>query len=272
MAYDYITQYNSPNYTPNAKVPAAFGGPRTIEAITIHHWGSLGQKFQNVVNYLCRKGGNTSAHEVIEAGKVAVIVNHRDVAWHSGNGKGNRTTIGLELRPEATDADYATAAERIRDLRAEYGNLPLIPHRAWKATACPGKWDLARLDALARGGSFVKPVTDTVTLPKPTPTPKPSGFDAKVKAYQDAQRYYPGMVRDGIDGPMNRAHKAWVKTLQATLNKYKSDLPPVRVDGGYEDFTVRKVANIQKRNGLVPDGIAGPVTCRFLRIPKHPSA
>lgn len=150
MAYTLITNRDSPNFTRAASVPAIYGGPRTIDAITIHHWGVRGQRFEKVVDYLCRSSGKTSAHEVIEAGRVAVIVNHRDAAWHSGSSKGNRTTIGLELRPEATAADYATAAERIADLRAAYGNLPLIPHRAWKATACPGVWDLARLDREAR--------------------------------------------------------------------------------------------------------------------------
>ena len=72
-AYDLITKFNSPNFTPASRVRAVYGMDRKITAITIHHWGIKGQKFQNIVNYLCRKGGNTSAHEVIESGKVAVI-------------------------------------------------------------------------------------------------------------------------------------------------------------------------------------------------------
>lgn len=177
--YDYISRYDSPNYTPAASVRAVYGMPRNITAITIHHWGIKGQKFLNIVNFLCRKGGNTSAHEVIESGKVAVIVDHKNAAWHAGNGKGNATTIGLELRPEATDGDYATAAERIAELRAEYGDIPLVPHRAWKNTACPGNWDLVRLDREARAAAKgeVKPASPS--KPKPAPAkpyaPKPAG-------------------------------------------------------------------------------------------------
>lgn len=173
-AYEYITAHDSPNYTPAASVPKVYGAPRVITGITVHHWGALGQSFDAVVRYLCRKGGNTSAHEVIEAGRVAVIVNHRDAAWHAGSATGNRTTIGLELRPEATDADYATAAERIADIRTVYGDLPLIPHRHWKATSCPGRWDLARLDREARAAAATHKaagLAPSATAPASAPTP-----------------------------------------------------------------------------------------------------
>lgn len=39
MAYQYITNIDSPNYTPNASVPAIYGMPRVIEGICVHHWG-----------------------------------------------------------------------------------------------------------------------------------------------------------------------------------------------------------------------------------------
>lgn len=149
-AYEYLKQYDSPNFTPAAKVQRVFGMPRKITAITIHHWGVTGQKFANVVNFLCRKDGNTSAHYVAEAGRVACIVDPDDAAWHAGSAVGNATSVGIECRPEATDADYETVAALVRDLRKTYGDLPLVPHKKWKATACPGRWDLERLDKLAR--------------------------------------------------------------------------------------------------------------------------
>lgn len=149
-AYEYLKQYDSPNFTPAAKCKAVYGRPRKITAITIHHWGVYGQDFNTVVQFLCRKGGNSSAHYVIEGGKVACLVKPADVAWHCGSPVGNPTTVGLELRPEATAEDYETAAQIIRELRSVYGDLPLVPHSKWKATACPGEWDLERLDKLAR--------------------------------------------------------------------------------------------------------------------------
>lgn len=173
MAYQSITQFDSKNFTPAAQSMAVFGYARNIQAITIHHWGNKGQDFDTVVNFLCTNNTPTSAHYVVMAGKVACIVNPADVAWHSGSAKGNATTIGIELHPEATDADYATAAELIKELRAVYGNLPLLPHNYWFSTACPGDWDLNRLDSLARSGAAAPVAVASAPAPKPAPAPAP---------------------------------------------------------------------------------------------------
>jgi hypothetical protein len=92
---------------------------------------------------------------VVQDGLVACIVSPDDCAFHAGNAEGNSHSIGIECRPEATDGDYATIAELIRDLRAIYGDIPLRPHNYWYNTACPGDYDLARLDSLARGTSTI---------------------------------------------------------------------------------------------------------------------
>jgi hypothetical protein len=185
MAYTLQTQYNSPNYTPAASVPAVYGRPRKVKYLTIHHWGAFGQSHSGVVNYLCRAGGNTSAHYVASAGLVTCIVAPQHAAWHSGNAVGNAESVGLELRPEATEADYQTAAELIADLRKVYGDVPLVPHKHWHNTACPGKWDLAKLDRMARAvasgkAPIVKPATPTA--PKPIPTKEPELTAAEIKA------------------------------------------------------------------------------------------
>jgi hypothetical protein len=132
------------------EVPATFGYPRTVKWITIHHWGDNGQQFDVVRDYLCTNTTPTSAHYVVQAGQAACIVNESDAAWHAGNAQGNAQSIGIECRPEATDADYQTIAEVIRDIRSRFGDAPLVPHNYWTSTACPGDYDLARLDRLAR--------------------------------------------------------------------------------------------------------------------------
>lgn len=135
-----------------------FGHPRTIESITIHHWGALGQNIRDVVNYLSSDNPRqSSAHAVIQAGEAWSIVSPENAAWHAGNAHGNATSIGLECHPEATDGDYATVAAYIAFLRSLYGDLPLIPHRNWVQTACPGVWDLDRLDKLARNAAITAP-------------------------------------------------------------------------------------------------------------------
>jgi len=144
-------------YTPAALVPAAFGRKRTLDGIVIHHWGVTGQRHDDVVKFFVSGPGTTSAHFVVSAGRIDCLVSPLDAAWHSGNALGNATTIGIECHPEATDADYATVAELVRFLRDEYGTLPLSPHRQWNATACPGIWDLPRIDRLANGSAAIAP-------------------------------------------------------------------------------------------------------------------
>jgi N-acetyl-anhydromuramyl-L-alanine amidase AmpD len=84
MAYQELTQFNSPNYTPGSQVPAVYGMARAVEGVTYHWWGSNAD-FMSIVNYLCRANGNTSAHTVGEAGRVAWIVDAVNAAWHAGN-------------------------------------------------------------------------------------------------------------------------------------------------------------------------------------------
>lgn len=64
-----------------------------------------------------------------------------------------------------------------------------------------------------------------------------------------------------------------VKALQRELNRWKTSLPKLRVDGNYGALTERRVAEWQRRNhgGAYPawaavDGIAGPVTLDALGL------
>lgn len=153
MSYNYITNRDSPNFTRAADSTAVFGMPRVIEGITIHWWGDPNQnpQFDNIVNYLCRPGGNSSAHYVASGTgrKVACIVNPGDVAWHSGAAWGNARTIGIECDPRARDEDYDVVAELVADIRSAYGDVPIYWHSYFSATACPGAYSPERIDKLS---------------------------------------------------------------------------------------------------------------------------
>ena len=136
MAYEYITNYDSPNFG----YPRGTRGQNKPEEIIIHHWGADGQNFWGVVNWLCRNGGSSSAHYVIEAGRAACLVDWNDSAWHAGDYYVNNHSIGLECRPEMSEADFDTVAEVISDIWRVYGKLPLRGHKDIAATACPGRW------------------------------------------------------------------------------------------------------------------------------------
>jgi N-acetylmuramoyl-L-alanine amidase CwlA len=156
MSYTLQEQYSSKNQVPGSQADSVWHrGARKVSSITIHHWGNKGQQFGIVRDFLCTNNSPTSAHYVVQDGLVACIVSPDDCAFHAGNAEGNSHSIGIECRPEATDGDYATIAELIRDLRAIYGDIPLRPHNYWYNTACPGDYDLARLDSLARGTSTI---------------------------------------------------------------------------------------------------------------------
>lgn len=193
-------------FTPAASVPAAFGQPRTIEGIVIHHWGLPGQTHDGVVDFFVNGPGETSAHFVVSAGRITCLVSPVDAAWHCP-GK-NATTIGIECRPEATDADYATVAELVAWLRSEYGALPLSKHRDWYATACPGVWDLNRINALAGSAAIT-----TQSTGKPTSKPLPvEGF---LMALTDAeQRLVYDRLKKYVDSPISAVPgKVWNETV-----------------------------------------------------------
>ena len=170
-AFERLTGQSSPNSSPRS----AYGYPERPTGITIHHWGDPGQQFENVVNHLCNPASQVSAHCVVEAGRVAFLVPYTRAAWHAGSTEGNGRTVGLELRPEATDGDYETAAQLIKEIRGEFGNLPLYPHNRWFNTACPGIWDLGRLDALARSIPNPDPEQPPVTPTGQWVHPLPGG-------------------------------------------------------------------------------------------------
>ncbi|WGH21370.1 endolysin [Arthrobacter phage Emotion] len=238
MAVKYETKYNSPNYTPASSVPAVYGMARKVEFITIHHWGATGQSHSGVVNYLCRKGGNTSAHYVISGNLATCIVDPDHAAWHAGSAKGNARSIGLELRPEASAADYAGAAEVIADLRAVYGNVPLVPHRHWFATACPGKWDLAKLDKMAKAVTAArkapaKPAAKPAPKPAAKPAPKPAKKDEGNVKERDVWAYRNPNVEPARDVyKILREAAYWAKKayVQAKANEAKLDAILARLE------------------------------------------
>ncbi len=170
MGYEYITKHDAACYTP--------GRPYGINAITIHWWDDPAVRrpsFETVINLFVTGSRQTSAHYVAEAGRVACLVAPGDRAWACGDGinvgsGGNDKSISIECNWRQSDGDYDTIAQLIADLRKTYGDLPLKPHRNWTNTDCPGTYDLARLDRLARQKAGEKlPTVSTPAQPATTP-------------------------------------------------------------------------------------------------------
>lgn len=167
MSYNFITQYDSPNYTE---------GNNGRKYIIIHWWDdpSKNPTFEGVIATLCNPSRGASAHFIATGTgrRVACLVNLDDTAWHAGTSNPatnpNPISIGIECDPRCRDEDYDVVAELIANIRSAYGDLPLKRHSDFVATTCPGNWDLARLDALARkkdGSGDWGVVTDIVQAP-----------------------------------------------------------------------------------------------------------
>lgn len=234
------------------------GPPNTI---VIHHWGSRGQRFANVVAWLCNPRSKVSAHYVAEAGRVARLVPEDRRAWHAGSNLGNHYGIGIECRPEATDADYATVAALVRNIRDRRGDLPLAPHSAYTSTACPGAWDLARLDREARAGSpSPEPVPPTTAPPFPLPRRPgrlcyygpPSGPITSVSGRS---------LNSLAPGDVHKVGGRWSsRGLQRWQQRMRERGYGLQADGRYGAVTERAARNLQRLAGLQQDGKIGPAT------------
>lgn len=153
------------NWCTAAQAPGIFGLQRNVTGITIHYAEGC-PTAQDAVNFFCnQKGNQTSAHYVAYKGYVACLVSPDDVAYACGDGAANCSTVSIECDPAAPDDVYPVVAELIMYLRGIYGNVPLYPHSHWVSTACPGPWDLNRLEALTQGTPNTGGNTDVALTP-----------------------------------------------------------------------------------------------------------
>lgn len=246
------TSHTSPNQNSRP------GAPRFI---VIHHWGSRGQDFDNVLHWLTVKRSRVSAHYVAQAGRVERIVSEDRRAWHAGSDYGNDYGIGVECRPEATDGDYATVAALVRDIRSRHGDLPLFPHRKFSpGNICPGEWDLDRID---REAGRAAPAVVAGTAPA-FPLPRGAGGlyyygdpDGPITSVSGRGRN--SAVPDDVHEVADRWTSDGLRTWQARMDARGYSL---EVDGRYGPETERIVRYFQRLVGLAVDGKIGPETWR----------
>lgn len=170
MAYQEITNYNSPNYSAGRQ-------GRSIEYIVIHHWGNPADnpQFDGVCAWLCNPSAQVSAHAVVQAGRVAYLVNDSDTAWCNGTFEANLRGIGIECNPQCSDGDYETIAELVSDYWKAHGRvIPLKRHSDFVATQCPGNYNLTRIYDMAMAYYNGKPEpTPNKKVPEATRLGKP---------------------------------------------------------------------------------------------------
>ena len=265
---------NTTHTSPNRSVRRS-----KIRRIVIHHWDDPARNpsLAGVVSWLTSTRSRVSAHYVVSERQVYQLVPESVVAWHAAGG--NFDSIGIELDPRQQDSTYETAAALIRDIRSRHGDIPLVRHRDVKGsyTSCPGTYDLARLDRLARGGQSAPAKHASKPASKPNGAGKlavDGRFDtATTKALQKVL----GVAQDG-----RAAADTW-KALQKHVGapyvdgiisrqSYKAtELGNGIVPGKTWEYTGRgskgsqTIVLLQKRLGVTADGIVGTGTVKALQ-------
>lgn len=253
-----------------------------IKYLVIHHWDDPKRKpsLAGVLSWLTNPRSKVSAHYVVSGRRVYRLVPESMAAWHARGG--NSDSIGIECDPMQQDETYETAAELIREIRGRHGDIPLVRHRDVKgsSTTCPGTYDLARLDRLARGKAAPaaggKGMAKPVAKPAPKPAAKPSCV--KAPAFPLPAGYAYGPVDGSVKCVSGRARNTHVPNdviqvngrwrskglavWQARMQARGWNIGKDGADGRYGNDTARVVKQFQKNKGLKVDGKIGPATWR----------
>lgn len=269
------TGKTSPN-SHTGRVDPKNGKTYGIKHITVHWWGEpSGQSFDGIVDHLCNKAAEVSAHYVISPTRVAQLVDEADSSWANGNRVANFESVTIECDPNDVLGTLPILAALIADIRSRHGDLPIYPHSHWTSTLCCGDYEphLDAVDQLARTGKTI--------VSKPS-TALPSGKDLLMALidvpdfpllrtqgnlcyYGDASgpiesvsgknsnSLNPGDIYDDKGTTRSRG----LLTLQKQMNTrgYSVD-----EDGRWGAQMDNAIANLQKLAGLKADKKAGPDT------------
>ena len=230
-------------WSPNFSAGRPAGTP---DGIICHHWGADGQSHQGVVDYLCRSGGNSSAHYVASSGRVTQLVHDYDRAWHAGPA-GNPRKIGIECRPEMSAGDIATVKSLIAAIRAEWGPLPITGHRDYMQTDCPGRW-YAILGQLGDGAA---PAPAPAIAVSPAASPEPDGYWGA-----DTTRALQRVLGTPVDGIVSSQSSAWRSQNPGLTSGWEWVSDPVGS---------QLIQALQRKLGVEADGLIGPGTIRALQ-------
>lgn len=150
-SYAYDTSHDAACFTPGRE-------GRAIDHIIIHHWDDPANHptYEGTISWFENPTSQVSAHYVVEAGRVACLVNEPDTAWHAGTWDMNLRSIGIECNPRCSDEDKATVAELVSELLSRYPGAVILGHKDVVPTDCPGNY-YAPKDTLAPWLNPAKP-------------------------------------------------------------------------------------------------------------------
>jgi N-acetylmuramoyl-L-alanine amidase CwlA len=214
----YTTNYvQAKAYTVGRPIKPGSSIQTTVTTIIIHWWGDPAghPTFENTVSYFKNGGNNTSAHYVVEAGRVTQMVSDNDTAYAAGNWAMNLRSINIECNPRATDTDKATVAELVTNLRKTHGNLVMIGHRDVISTDCPGVYYPPNV-TLAPWLNNTPPVTP------PTPTLSKEEMYIFMQTTEPANPIY--LLVPGIKEPRHLSEDEYNFFLRLGITKWTGDM------------------------------------------------
>lgn len=171
-----------------------FTSPRRakISHVTLHHMTivSSGSDAGNAGAlegcYDTWQNRKASANYGVAGDQVWQFVSDNDAPWSDANGPSNQSTLSIEHANSTAGPKWVVAAETmetgqrlVATLHRLYGlgrpsRKTVKVHQDFLATACPGPYMMARLDAyIAAAAKFYDAGANPVPPPDPTPVPDP---------------------------------------------------------------------------------------------------
>ena len=225
--------------------------------IMIHHWGLDGQDHDVVARYLAKPKSDrqSSAHDVISAGRVTRVVPWEYAAWH-GQGEANGKYLGFECRPEMSPGDWATLVERCVEAEEAYNkSLRYVKHNDYVATSCPGRYsgrlgeliDAVNAEHKRRGNTMLAGGGSGSSAPRPK---------TKTKIKPTSNKSVADMAAAVIAGKHGNGHAARQRSLGVTNAVYADVRSEVNrlAQGGAAATRARSISDmatevIQGRHG-----------------------
>lgn len=145
---DVVEPLHRTSWMTPAQCLAFYKVPYKVREIQIHWWDDPKKKptHAGIVDYI-RNKKEGSVNYVVSAGRVTSMVVEDNCAVTTQNG--NPHGIKLECSPYGTDADYKMIGKLVADIQKRRGRLPLVPHKKYWNTTCPGTLDLGWIQAEA---------------------------------------------------------------------------------------------------------------------------
>ena len=145
--YSFLEKFLPEGIPADSKEKFKAGFP---DSVTIHWIGPYPHHTCDIVRGWWEKGGGEgSAHFIVKDNDVMQCWPLDKVAWHAGNSKGNRTSIGIEVVPMDEEGQFSAGS--IATLKAVlddfFPGLPIMRHYDWSGKDCPkyyitgDRWD-----------------------------------------------------------------------------------------------------------------------------------